>query len=536
MFPARVYGYLYYLNFLLLQLLSYPLWADTGTTPCPRPEFTFISHPIFDESEQQTYFFHRWANFLHIKTKEATLKNESAFFTQKCRFLTDDLAQLERHLRDKKYLHKAKVSMDKTKSRVTIEVWDNWSLLPSLDLGRKGGENRFAIGVKDRNLLGLGIDAEIKSFSNSQRSGFILDGHVPLFLHNHSQASYRISDNDDGKQLSLFLSKPFVSPDSKNAFKLGFNNEKRQDTIFQNGENDTVFRHDINYKTASFGWLKKQTPDYSLRYKLGITQDEHTFSQQEDPNKHIPNDELPQDRYFLYPWLGLEYIENDYRTLKNLQLISQHEDVNLGWQLESSIGISTTDKQNSADILWQAQINKGYQLFEHSHLLLSASHQGHHGRSTSRLLTQVSGELFHVLSNRWTVYFKNITKFSHKQYLDQPVALGGGKALRGYPLQYQHGKNSLLFTGELRYYPGINLYRLFDMGAALFIDNGKTSGSTPRENIEQGWLQSVGLGLRFFTPHARQDSQVIHVDLAYPLTDNPDIDGWEIRLESKRTF
>jgi len=26
------------------------------------------------------------------------------------------------------------------------------------------------------------------------------------------------------------------------------------------------------------------------------------------------------------------------------------------------------------------------------------------------------------------------------------------------------------------------------------------------------------------------------MDLAYPLTDNPDIDGWEIRLESKQAF
>ncbi|WP_281558803.1 hypothetical protein [Thalassomonas sp. RHCl1] len=535
MFPARIGYYLSYLNFFLLPLVSYPLLANTDTAPCPKPEFIFISHPIFDENQPQTYFFHRWANFLHIKTKEVTLKNESAFFTKKCRFLQDDLDQLERHLRDKKYLHKAKVSMDKAGNQVRIEVWDNWSLLPSLDLGRKGGENRFSIGLKDRNLLGLGIDAEIKSFSNSQRSGFKFDGHVPLFLHNHSQASYRISDNDDGKQLSLFLAKPFVSLSSSNAFTLGFNDEEREDTIYQNGENDTVFRHDINYKTASFGWLKKQTPGYSLRYKLGITRDKHSFSQREDPAKHIPDNELPQDRYFLYPWLGLEYIENDYRTLRNLQLISQHEDVNLGWQLTSSLGISTTDKQNSADILWRADLHKGYKLFKDSHLLLSARHEGHHGSNT-RLLTQVSGELFHVLSDRWTLYFKSISKFSHNQYLDLPVALGGGKGLRGYPLQYQHGKNSTLFTGELRYYPGINLYRLFDMGAALFIDSGKTSGSTPRENIEPGWLQSVGLGLRLFTPHARRDGQVIHVDLAYPLTDNPKIDGWEIRLESKRAF
>ena len=533
---ARRLGYCYRLTVLLLIAASYPLWAQNHEAPCPRPEFHFTSHPIFDESKPQTYFFHRWANFLHINTKEITLKNESAFFMQKCQFLPDDLAQLERHLRDKKYIHKAKVSMNKAKNRVNIDVWDNWSLLPSLDLGRKGGENRFAIGLKDRNLLGLGIDAEIKSFSNSQRSGFKFDGHAPLFLHNHSQASYRISDNDDGKVFSLFLSKPFVSLSSDNAFKIGFNHEERQDTIFQNGEKDTVFRHDLDYQTASFGWLQKKTPGYSLRYTLGITLDEHNFSQLEDVQDHIPDHELPDDRYFLYPWFGIEYIENDYRALRNLQLISQHEDVNLGWQLDTSLGFTTTGNKNNADVLWQGKVHKGYRLFDDSHLLLAAKHEGHHGRGGTRLLTELTGEFFHVLSDRWTLYFKNVIRFSHKQYLDQPVALGGGKALRGYPLQYQHGKDSLLLTGELRYYPGINLYRLFDMGAAVFIDTGKTSGTTPRENIEPGWLQSAGIGLRFFTPHARQEGQVIHMDLAYPLTDNPDIDGWEIRLESKQAF
>ncbi|WDE03373.1 hypothetical protein SG34_018460 [Thalassomonas viridans] len=536
MSAARVGCTCFYLSILLLLAPYYSLGAETATTPCPKPAFNFISYPIFDESEQQTYFFHRWANFLHIKTKEITLKNESVFFTQKCRFSADDLAQLERHLRDKKYIHKAKVSMNKDKSRVDIEVWDNWSLLPSIDLGRKGGENRYAIGIKDRNLLGLGIDAEIKSFSNSQRSGFKFDGHVPLFLQNHSQASYRIADNDDGEQFSLFLSKPFVSLSSDTAYEIGFNDEEREDTVFQNGEDDTVFRHDITYKTASFGWLTSKTPAYALRYKLGVTLDEHDFSQVQDPDDHIPVNELPRDRYFLYPWLGLEYIENDYHKLKNLQLISQHEDVNLGWQFDTRLGLTSASDKNSADFLWQAEINKGYRLFKNSHLLLAAKHEGHHGDSGTRLLTEVSGELFHLLSERWTLYFKNINKFSRKQYLDQPVALGGGKGLRGYPLQYQHGKESLLFTAELRYYPNINLYRLFDLAGAVFIDHGKTSGTTPRANIEAGWLQSVGLGLRLFTPHARRDRQVLHLDLAYPLTDNPEIDGWEIRLESKRAF
>lgn len=58
-----------------------------------------ISHPIFDESDPDTFFIHRWANFLHINTRESTVKsllsfNEADAVTQK------DLDEAQRLLRE----------------------------------------------------------------------------------------------------------------------------------------------------------------------------------------------------------------------------------------------------------------------------------------------------------------------------------------------------------------------------------------------------------------------------------------------------
>ena len=39
----------------------------------------FVRNDIFDLSDNDTIFLHEWANFLHIKTKEVTVINESAF-------------------------------------------------------------------------------------------------------------------------------------------------------------------------------------------------------------------------------------------------------------------------------------------------------------------------------------------------------------------------------------------------------------------------------------------------------------------------
>jgi outer membrane translocation and assembly module TamA len=113
--------------------------------------------------------------------------------------------------------------------------------------------------------------------------------------------------------------------------------------------------------------------------------------------------------------------------------------------------------------------------------------------------------------------------------------MGGNKRLRGYPLQYQHGSKSVMFNSELRYYPQLNILKLFEVAGVAFFDAGKAFGEATAKNIEAGWLQSVGVGLRFFSPHAGKAS-VIHFDLAFPQSDNPDMDNFAIRIEAKRSF
>ncbi|MEQ3641265.1 MAG: hypothetical protein ABNH03_16145 [Alteromonas sp.] len=59
------------------------------------------TNDIFDLTDPDTIFLHHWANLLHIKTKDITLINESAFFIQKCDIAQADIDELERHLRKK---------------------------------------------------------------------------------------------------------------------------------------------------------------------------------------------------------------------------------------------------------------------------------------------------------------------------------------------------------------------------------------------------------------------------------------------------
>jgi len=154
----------------------------------------------------------------------------------------------------------------------------------------------------------------------------------------------------------------------------------------------------------------------------------------------------------------------------------------------------------------------------------------------SRLLVSLSGEYFYQLNKNWGFYLSNTNVVSKNQYLDQPVTMGGNTGLRGFPLQYQHGQDSIKVTSELRYYPAINLFKLFDLAGVAFVDAGRTYGESTVKNIEEGWLGSTGIGLRLHSPHSGGNHPIIHIDFAFPQSDNPDINNFEIKVQAKKSF
>ena len=516
-----------------------PFITSAQQIDCPNKlqTVTFEPQTIFDESEEGITFVHRWANNIHIDTKILTLENESAFFLDKCSKNYADLAELERHLRSRKYIRDAKVTGDDMMENITVTTWDNWSLMPTISFGRQGGESKHSFGIKERNFLGLGVDAELESYKNSQRTGYKIKTTIPLFSRQNIDLRLRFADNDDGTQESLYVQKHFAGFRTEFAYNVGFDKESRNDTIFQNNIEQAIYSHEISFKTLDYAWLSYNNDNSLLRYHVGITQDYNYFSALPDELNNFPGQAIPQNRKFLYPWLGLDYLEKDFKKLTNIHLITQIEDFNHGWQFNGRLGLSDGNKPNAAWALFFAEVNKGFELHNDALLLMRLNLEGDiYQDNEQRFLMTLNSEYFYRFTKTWGFYVNNINVVSHNQYLDQPVTMGGETGLRGFPLQYQHGKHSVKFTTEIRYYPEINLFKLFDLAAAAFFDTGRAFGDSPIANVEDDWLYSVGLGARLYSPHSGGNHQVIHVDFAFPQTDNPDLDKFEIRIEAKQSF
>lgn len=524
---------------LLLIAINIPALTHAQENNCDTaPQtVTFKPETIFDESEPGIIFLHRWANAIHIDTKLITLENEAAFFLDKCVKNHSDLAELERHLRSRKYLRDAQVVGDEMMEKITVTTWDNWSLLPTISFGRQGGESKYSFGIKERNLLGLGINAELESYKNAQRTGYKIQSTIPVFSKNNIDVRLRFADNDDGTQQSLYLQKHFAGFHTQTAYNIGFDEEERNDTIFQNGGEQNIYSHEISFKTIDYAWLSDNDDQSLLRYHIGITQDKDKFSPLPITQEKQTLQPLPHDREFIYPWVGIDYLEKDFKKLTNIHLITQIEDFNHGWQFNGRVGVGDGSKENSAWALLKAQIHKGFELHSDALLLMSIDVEGDVYQSNEqRLLMTLNSEYFYPFTKTWGLYLNNVNVVSHNQYLDKPVNIGGNSGLRGFPLQYQHGEHSVKLTSEIRYYPEINLFKLFDLAATAFFDSGRAFGDSPVENIEDEWLYSVGIGARLYSPHSTGNNQVIHIDFAFPQSQNPELDKFEIRVEAKQSF
>lgn len=546
--------------------LTFSLIAKTATvltSPCPRlysnspngnatppvpigtaDNVHIDTRAIFDESDPDTVALHRFANWMHIDTRESVVKRLLPFKSGE-EITLYELAEAERLLRSESYLRDARVTAERNcdgNTRVDVTTWDNWSLLPTFSFGRKGGENKLALGFEEDNLLGTGIRTTVRYKKDDQRSGYQLDFRSPVPYLSHATIYTRLMDNDDGQLIQVILDDPFYQSSTEHMFNVHYETDQRTDRVYQNGGTRNRFALDHDFQQLTYGLLLQhnlQEDNYGdvLRLTTGITLDRTRFALAEFEQTAQDPLFLPEDRDYLYPWLGLEYRQAEFKVMSNVYLIEQNEDFNLGWHHSVRFGVDVNTQQTDSRLFHlDFSSEKGYQWQDYL-LLLSAQGQSvFDGGQHNQLNLAASAEHFYRLDDTWSLYSKQSLVTSAQQFLDQPVVIGGDSGARGYPLQYQHGEHSALLNAEIRIYPKYNLYKLFDVGFVAFADAGRAwGGNEARFNESDAILSSVGIGARIYASRSSHRN-VVHIDIAKPLVSSEFVDSWEWRLQVKNSF
>jgi outer membrane protein assembly factor BamA len=498
---------------------------------------TIRSLEIFDPNDpNDNKLLFRLADRLHINTRESAIRAQLLFRTGE-RYSRSKIAETERNLRQLDFIREPAIRPIAYHDGVVdleIVTHDVWTLQPGISFSRSGGTNSTGLNLQDSNLLGYGKSIALGRSTNVDRTSTYAQWDDPNVWGSRWTDDIRYSKNNDGKLLSAAIEYPFYALDTRYSGGIAASDNLSIVQRYRLGRPYDSYRSDDKWSDLHFGGSFGDSDRWTKRYLLGFRHDNNQFSPAPDAAPLAP---LPLDRNLAYPFLRLQWIEDTYTTMQNLDLIARTEDLHLG--LLASVGLGWATPTFGADRdAWIADAQADYGLrFGPQHQLFFGGRLGgrlEHGDLRDGLAS-AHGAYYVATSDRTRLVARFSADAGRNLDIDHYPELGGDFGLRGYPLRYQSGTDRALMTVEERLYTHWNLFRLLDVGGAAFFDAGRTWGTAPVGTPQLGLLKDLGIGLRL--GNARSSfGNVIHIDLAAPLNGDASISKLQLVVNTEQTY
>lgn len=492
---------------------------------------------LFDESDpREDVGLYRLANRLHIRTKQSTIRAQ-LLFAPGDRYRPGILAETERNLRLLPYIFDARVvPVRYSDGKVDIKVVtrDVWTLSPGISIGRAGGVNSSKIDIQDENFLGW-ESIEILHSDTVDRTSNGAQWADPNLFGSRWTATLAYIDSSDGEQRTLQVQRPFYSLETQGSVNMLASIYNRTVSRYNLGGIVDQFNDKETSYTLGGGVSNGLLDGWAMRWLFGMSYDRNVFVP--TPDTATPALQLPPDRILSYPFIGFDWVQDDYRKAGDTNQIGRTEDLYYGTEITGQLGYSSTAFGADRDALIAAATGRsGYRLTQDQDLFLTGSFGSRLEQGQPRNLI-LSGTASYYLRWRpsWLFYSNLSATTTDALDPDAQLLLGGDNGLRGYPLRYESGTSRFLWTVEQRYFSDWYPFRLERVGAAVFADMGRTWGHGVIGNSDPGLLKDIGLGLRFGNSRSGLGN-VLHVDVAVPLERLPAIRSFQLLVQTQQSF
>lgn len=525
-------------------LAAGPALAATALPPesTPQAEGFVIRHirinpqPIFDERiPGERAGLMRLANRLHVETRDEVIRAQ-LLFKPGDRYSPRVLRESERNLRKLRFLREPVISMvavDSGQVDIEVRTLDVWTLSPTVEFSRSGGNNRTSLGIQDFNFLGYGKTIEISHKSDRDRSSNVLAYNDPNLAFSRWRLDLEVSDNSDGHDYLIAAERPFFALDTENSYGISLRDTDAVARRYALGEEVDVYRRRQTLMDAFVGRSQGLIAGWSQRHSFGLRLDDSRF----DPQSPGPvAADPPEDRDLAYPYYRFEAIEDDFGTTTNRDMIGRTEDEAYGKRYLLELGFASRSLGSDRDAaLVRAELSDGYHLSERQSAFASAalSTRLEHGNWVDILLA-TKLRYFYRQSESSVFYAGLSIDLGNKLDGDHDLLLGGDNGLRAYPIAFQTGEKRALLTLEQRYFTDWEVYRTLAVGAAVFVDVGRVWGPGSIDAPQLGTVKDFGVGLRLGNLRSAR-ANVLHVDLAWPV-DDPFNSGPQLMVETRSTF
>jgi len=493
-----------------------------------------IFDPDIEEEDRALFHF---VNHLHINTRDGVVEN-LLLFSPGDVYDPRLIEESARLLRSERIFYDATIEpicYRDGRVDLVVEVRDVWTLIVGASFSRAGGKNGVRFELEDANFLGTGKDLSVAYKSDVDRSTSLVLYRDHNLLNTRVRLETWYADTSDGGFRVFDLRRPFFSLDSRWAAGVRVRLEERVDDLYTRGHVRDSFHHEQDFAEVFAGYSRGLVAGRSLRLLAGATFLEDRFA---PVPEEAPPAALPGDRSLIYPWLGFEWVEDDFRRTYNLDQLSRTEDLHLGLYLSGRLGYSAAAFGADRDqAIFSLTGRDGFELGDSRLLLIRGNLSGRFdGGDSENLFGEVAARLYWRSFKR-SLFFADVSVAGARN-LDgeNQLLLGGDSGLRGYPLRYQEGDRRFLITLEQRFYTSLHLFHVFRVGAAVFLDVGRTwFPGRPDLDDGGGLLKDVGIGLRIGSSRSGRGT-LVHFDVAFPLDGDASISRVQWLITTKESF
>jgi outer membrane protein assembly factor BamA len=386
---------------------------------------------------------------------------------------------------------------------VEVVVKEHFSTEVFASLRREDGEIKSVVGFKENNLLGQGYILSLRASNREPRSRTRFLFINPRFLGTRFYNENNYTDFDEGTYNKFRFTRPFYSLETK--WDLGFEYSR-----FKGIQKLYLPVDELNIRNE-----KKMFQSYfgkyfgkSLRIRAGAS---YTYIDETWSNPLAVSKPGEWKSRAVMFFIG--GVRRDLSVRYNVDINDLEEDVHTGYLFNLGYGADIPD----------FGVKKAHRYFS-LHLVLSRNFSDHENaffefiqkraldgirdieRNTNARLTAFSTRL------PWQTLAAAVEFNGYDMPRPfQKVYLGENRGLRGYGSRSHTGDRRLNINIENRIMTNYELF-IFRLGAALFIDSGKTwnAGSS---FMDAPWFTSAGFGLRISSQ--KFPKAIFRMDLAY---------------------
>jgi outer membrane protein assembly factor BamA len=494
---------------------------------------------IFDENDpRENNALFRLADHLHMRTHESSIRAQ-LLFASGDRYEARKLAETERNLRLLPYIydaHVVPVRYHDGKVVILVITHDVWTLDPGLSFGRTGGTSSTSVNIQDSNLFGYGKGLKFEHLESVARTSDGVLWSDPNTFGSRWTTAATYLDLSDGTQRALQIARPFFELDARWSATLAASDYHRTISRYSFGQIIDQFRDEETSHTLSAGISSGLHDGWVLRWLGGIQYDRNLFAQA--PGTSTPALQLPPDRIVSYPFVGFDLLQDNYQKLADQNQIGRTEDFYFGTEVTGSVGLS--NKQFGADldaIMLAASARKGFEFDARQQqlFLTSVFSSRIEAQRARNLIATGTASYYWRWRPDWLLFANLTATVTDALDPDAQLQVGGDNGLRGYPLRFESGSSSAVFTIEQRFYTDWYPFRLARVGGAVFGDVGRTWGAAVIGNSDPGLLRDVGFGLRLGNTRTGLGN-VLHIDLAFPLNAIPGIKRVQFIVQTLQSF